>query len=443
MKAIIASLMLLLPFSAKAQELTITGKIKGTVPTGMRIFLMPIGGNMSKNDTLAYGKGRYTAHCQKTSEYGLYSLISIYNQRQNIVPVRLTDSSKPLALRVDTMGVSVDKPDNDNKALATFNNGYVNLSKQLWIQGKEMTNAQLKSNVLGCESLADSVIKAMRPSDVVAQYLRMWASIQTYSSLSGLKFATGHAPSELGLDTKSEAKRLLPLLDNDMSSIFSNAHDVAIATLSGKSLAERLEAMSGNVKNERLAARSRRSLLDRWASSFDYQNHFDEGLEELRKLTAQYNLDSKYIADFEAKRATIKGTPFPSNAKLLDADGNEVSFNTFKGKVVYVDMWASWCVPCIKEIPHLKQLEKEFEGKNIAFVSISIDAAPNAWKQKMKQLDLHGNQLINSDNSLGKSLNVRSIPRFLIYGADGNLIDNNAPRPSDTRIRPMLEKLCK
>lgn len=443
MKAIIAILMLLLPFTAKAQELDITGKMKGTVPTGMRIYLMPIGGNMSKNDTLACAKGRYTAHCQKASEYGLYSIISIYHQRQNIVPLLLTDGGKPLTLRVDTMGVSVDKPDNDNKALATFNNGYVSLSKQLWIQGKEMTTAQLKSNVLGCESLADSVIKAMRPSDVVAQYLRMWASIQTYSSLSNLKFATGHAPSELGLDLRNEAERLLPTLDNDMARIFSNAHDVAIATISGKSLAERFEAISHNVKNEWLAARSRRSLLDRWVSSFDYQNHFDEGLEELRKLAAQYNLDSKYVADFEAKRATIKGTPFPSDAKLLDAEGNEVSFDKFKGKVVYVDMWASWCVPCIKEIPHLKQLEKEFEGRNITFVSISIDAAPNAWKQKMKLLELHGNQLINSDNSLGKSLNVRSIPRFLIYGADGNLIDNNAPRPSDTRIRPMLEKLCK
>lgn len=433
--------MLLLPFTAAAQEVSISGKLKGDVPAGMRIFLSPAGGH-GKADTIAYAKGRFTARCAEASPYGFYSLVSVCHQRQSVVTLRLDGTQKSLILRLDTLGASVYKPTTDNKALQVFNDGYTRLSKQFWMQGRDMTDSRLKDNVAAYERLADSIVAAVRPSAITAQYLRMWAATQAFSAIGSLKFATSHAPADLGMNLREEALRLLPVVDNGMSILFPNARDIAIAAISGKSLTERLESLSSTVKDTALVRRAQSSLLSRWLSSFDYQNHFDGGLEELQSLTAKYRLDGKYVADFEAKRSTIKGTPFPAEARLFDRDGKEASFAQFKGKVVYVDLWASWCVPCIREVPRLKQLEKDFEGRNIAFVSISIDSNVDAWKRKAEQLDLHGNQFINSDNSLGKALNVNGIPRFLIYDADGNLINGDAPRPSDTRTKPMLEKLC-
>ncbi len=65
-----------------------------------------------------------------------------------------------------------------------------------------------------------------------------------------------------------------------------------------------------------------------------------------------------------------------------------MSLSDLKGKYVYIDVWATWCGPCNAEIPHLKKLEEEFEGRNICFVSISCDDSRNAWERfvQVKQL---------------------------------------------------------
>ena len=60
-----------------------------------------------------------------------------------------------------------------------------------------------------------------------------------------------------------------------------------------------------------------------------------------------------------------------------------MDFAQFRGKYVYIDLWASWCVPCCREVPHLQKLEKELENKDVVFLSISIDQNPSAWKKKM------------------------------------------------------------
>ena len=64
------------------------------------------------------------------------------------------------------------------------------------------------------------------------------------------------------------------------------------------------------------------------------------------------------------------------------------------------------------------------------FVSISTDASEDAWKKKLKEKNMHGNQFWNPDGTLGKALNVKGIPFFAIYDPQGNLYMYGAPRPS-------------
>ena len=105
-------------------------------------------------------------------------------------------------------------------------------------------------------------------------------------------------------------------------------------------------------------------------------------------------------------------------------------------------MWASWCAPCRKEIPHLKKLEEELQNDNVVFVSISIDKDEAAWKKSIVEHDLHGHQFIDSENKLGSALNVRGIPFFVIYDKEGRLYMHNAPRPSSgTPLKEILEGL--
>ena len=109
---------------------------------------------------------------------------------------------------------------------------------------------------------------------------------------------------------------------------------------------------------------------------------------------------------------------------------------------MYVDMWASWCGPCCKEVPFLQQLEKELNNDDVVFVSVSSDRDEQAWRNKMAELKMHGNQLLDVDNTLGDALNVKGIPFFVIYDKEGNLHTYGALRPSTgTRLRSVLEGL--
>jgi thiol-disulfide isomerase/thioredoxin len=129
--------------------------------------------------------------------------------------------------------------------------------------------------------------------------------------------------------------------------------------------------------------------------------------------------------------------------------GGTTSLESLKGKLVYVEIWATWCGPCIKEMPALTQLIKEYKGKNIEFVSISIDTKNDyeKWRKMVPEKNVGGIQLL-ADKSLEsdfmKAFSVGLIPRSLMLDENGRIVSSHAPRPSslDTRkfINDLLEK---
>ncbi|SHI93817.1 TlpA family protein disulfide reductase [Flavobacterium haoranii] len=129
--------------------------------------------------------------------------------------------------------------------------------------------------------------------------------------------------------------------------------------------------------------------------------------------------------------------------------GGNTSLDDFKGKYVYVDVWATWCGPCRAEIPALKKLEEHYHGKKeIVFVSISIDQAKDhdKWKKFVKDKELGGVQLFadkdwNSDFVKGYQIN--GIPRFIIIGPKGEIVNADAPRPSAEDIYQTIDTLLK
>ncbi|MBD8487746.1 TlpA family protein disulfide reductase [Echinicola sp. CAU 1574] len=131
-----------------------------------------------------------------------------------------------------------------------------------------------------------------------------------------------------------------------------------------------------------------------------------------------------------------------------DIDGNLVSFDSFKGKIVYLDIWATWCGPCIKQIPYLKELEEELHGEDIVFLSISIDAEKDKekWKKFVKDKELKGVQLVADkawQSGLVKNYGIKGIPRFMIFDKDGNIVTTDAVRPSSPELKGQLLELLK
>ena len=150
-------------------------------------------------------------------------------------------------------------------------------------------------------------------------------------------------------------------------------------------------------------------------------------------------------AGFELKK--LNGTVSPS-FKYENHKGGFTSLEDLKGKYVYIDVWATWCGPCRQEIPFLQKTEEAYHGKNIEFVSISVDEQKNheKWKQFVKDKNLGGIQLLadkdwNSDFVQGYKIN--GIPRFILISPEGKVVNADAPRPSSPELVTLLDSLVK
>jgi len=124
-------------------------------------------------------------------------------------------------------------------------------------------------------------------------------------------------------------------------------------------------------------------------------------------------------------------------------NGDSVSLSDFVGSLVYVDVWATWCGPCKREIPHLLELEKEYHGKNIIFLSVSVDEEKDydAWKNMLAEKEMGGVQLFASGwSKIAKDYKINGIPRFMLFDSNGNIITVRAPRPSNEGIRTLIDQ---
>ena len=143
----------------------------------------------------------------------------------------------------------------------------------------------------------------------------------------------------------------------------------------------------------------------------------------------------------------LKNKPTP-DFEFKNHKGGTTKLSSLKGKIVYVDIWAVWCAPCRIEIPYLKKLEEDFKNQNIDFVSISIDELKDVkkWKKFVTEKDLKGIQLL-ADNAWQtqwiKHFKITGIPRFIIIGKDGKVLEPDAPKPSAPETATTLSNLLK
>ncbi len=128
------------------------------------------------------------------------------------------------------------------------------------------------------------------------------------------------------------------------------------------------------------------------------------------------------------------------NFNYPDIDGNNVSLSNLKGKLVYVDVWATWCGPCRAEIPSLQKLEVDYHERDVTFLSVSVDQDKEAWRKMVANEELGGIQLwADGWSQITKDYAIFGIPRFMLFDTKGNIISTNAPRPSSDSIRELLD----
>ena len=178
-----------------------------------------------------------------------------------------------------------------------------------------------------------------------------------------------------------------------------------------------------------------------------------EGARSYDAFEELYNENKQYfILDEQKQRVTAVQTKLVEtkaggkafNFNFPDADGNEVSLESLKGKVVLVDLWATWCGPCKAEEPHWEKLNEEYKGKDVAFVGVSVDQDKEAWKKYIPEKGLKGIQLhAGPRNPLSIAYEVTGIPRYILIDKSGNLITADSPRPSNPELRTLLDEWIK
>jgi len=177
---------------------------------------------------------------------------------------------------------------------------------------------------------------------------------------------------------------------------------------------------------------------------------YTDNLEGFYKVFSEGIYDEELKAKITETYITLssltKGQPSPKFVNYENYNGSENSLDDFLGKYVYIDVWATWCPPCIEEISHLKELVEINKGKNIEFISISVDrpAGYDKWRSMVKDEEMNWVQLFadkdwNSD--FIKDYSIKGVPRYILLDPNGNIINSNAPRPSSKKITNIFNEL--
>ena len=144
------------------------------------------------------------------------------------------------------------------------------------------------------------------------------------------------------------------------------------------------------------------------------------------------------VAQLKANSAGKQKTDRPAafDFTLHDAEGKVYRLSDFKGKMLFIDFWASWCAPCKAQIPHIRELEKTYAGKDIVFASVSLDVSKPAWLKAVSDENLHGAVLHAEGafkNPFPVHYGIQAIPRFMLIDAQGKVISDNMPKPQDRK----------
>jgi thiol-disulfide isomerase/thioredoxin len=137
-----------------------------------------------------------------------------------------------------------------------------------------------------------------------------------------------------------------------------------------------------------------------------------------------------------------------SSLKLSTLNGSAIDLedvvNKNKGKLIYIDFWASWCAPCIRAIPSSKTLSAKYKD-DVVFIYISKDENNTFWKKAAAKHELMDDRSFLIENlhssKFLEDLQIQAIPRYLIYDRTGKLLYQNAPGPDSAEIEAIFKKL--
>jgi len=153
----------------------------------------------------------------------------------------------------------------------------------------------------------------------------------------------------------------------------------------------------------------------------------------------------KNLTELREKYSKVSKNTIAPAFSIPDASGKMVSLNDFKGKVVAIDVWATWCIPCMHSLPFFLKLRDKYKNnQDVVFVSISTDNAKSKdkWISFLKSKGMNGVDLHAGDESatpFEKAYNITGIPRYILIDKQGKIIEDHAPQASEPEYEALIQ----
>jgi len=215
---------------------------------------------------------------------------------------------------------------------------------------------------------------------------------------------------------------------------------------------ELMDIVNSRVTNPKLRNVMVRIIAQDYYLYGDGSGNYEEFTKRFREFAGSDagivdGMYKNFLEVLKSKEKTAAGTPAP-DITLDTPDGKQVQLKDIaRGKFTYIDVWATWCGPCKKEIPHMAKLVERFKGNDkVQFISISVDENVDAWKKMIAndkpqwaQYNVNG----ETNKQFSADWGITGIPRFIMIDKEGNIFAADATRPSNEETAKTIEEQTK
>jgi len=436
-------------FTAPKETITLSGKILNTEDGKLKIkgesfekeITLKADGSFSETFQIAYS-GAYNFATKSNRS-------SIYLAKGTKLVINVDDKNFATTLKFTGNGSAenkyfMDKSDTVNKLIGNPQAFYALDETAFLAKIKEVKTAM--TDLLNKSKIADAAFKKNELKSIgyfeQLQLLNYPEYHAHYGKIEGFKPSATFPEFDINTD-----------LDNEQDFLFSSPYKQIVATKFNKNIFAQLG------ENEEYTYKLALPEIKKVKSTSIRNAHIQNLAYEVGAgnpdVTMLYNellalsSDAKFKEELTAKYAKIKTLTIGNPSPKFDYEnfkGGKTSLESLKGKYVYIDVWATWCGPCRREIPSLQKVEEQYHGKNIEFVSLSIDAKKDyeKWRKFVEEKKLGGIQLFADNDWNSKFVQeyaIEGIPRFILVDPNGNIVSADAPRPSDPKLVAKFEEL--
>jgi thiol-disulfide isomerase/thioredoxin len=169
-------------------------------------------------------------------------------------------------------------------------------------------------------------------------------------------------------------------------------------------------------------------------------------LDEFYSRAQEFLKSEEYREEITAIYQVLKELETGSEAPAFELKNMEdelVALKDFCGNLIYIDFWASWCKPCLEDLPDFKKLQEKFKSEEVKFVSIGMESKKENLLKIINDHQLNNIHLFDpeQEQDLKKNYSINGIPRYVLIDREGKIIDHNAKRPSNPELVSQLQNL--